>query len=367
MGVEFWRFGASPDVELRDFGQAAARFEDLGWDGLSIPAGIMPGARLSAGPGQAGTVPLIPLHHPFTALALAAASTTRLKLGTSTSAPTIHPREAAAGIDLLHWMSRGRMVHSFSRGDSVMLQTKRAGGITVGEFSRYLSDVHGYLRRDDTDERARRYGETWGLDWHRGQSKPPVNVSATGPKMTDLAARQADGISIAVGANPRRIARALHRVQSVRAAAGLSAQPFSVGCYVPVVVVTDGDYQAGRDRIRWSVHIHARFSAISGSALADVDSEDRSSIERIGASGHAMAKPRTGGATPHLDVGGELVGDHLVDRFAVVGNPDECAARLKEVAETGVDRILLLNPAPSADPEDRNSELLARKVLPLLR
>ena len=101
--------------------------------------------------------------------------------------------------------------------------------------------------------------------------------------MTDLAARQADGISIAVGANPRRIARALHRVRSVRAAAGLNAQPFSVGCYVPVVVVTDGDYQACRDRIRWSVHIHARFSAnISGSALADVDPEDRSSIEGIG-------------------------------------------------------------------------------------
>ena len=54
MRVEFWRFGASPDVELRDFGQAAARFEDLGWDGLSIPAGIMPGARMSAGPGQGG-------------------------------------------------------------------------------------------------------------------------------------------------------------------------------------------------------------------------------------------------------------------------------------------------------------------------
>ena len=81
MTVEFWRFGPAPDVELHEFGKAARRFEQLGWDGFTIGSGILPGAKMSLPPGHGGSVPLIPPHHPHTALALAAASTKNTNTG----------------------------------------------------------------------------------------------------------------------------------------------------------------------------------------------------------------------------------------------------------------------------------------------
>src|SRR6202043_2125203 len=80
--------------------------------------------------------------------------------------------------------------------------------------------------------------------------KPPIDVSATGPKMIALAARIADGVTFAVGADVQRLKDLIAQARDARAAAGLNPDTFRIGCYVSAGVTLDGDRTAVRDIIR---------------------------------------------------------------------------------------------------------------------
>jgi 5,10-methylenetetrahydromethanopterin reductase len=58
--------------------------------------------------------------------------------------------------------------------------------------------------------------------------------------------------------------------------------------------------------------------------------------------------------------------DEFVDRFAIVGTPEECAERFQEIIDLGVDRFLVLTRVPTTDLGETNSSNLAQHVLPLL-
>ena len=75
--TEFWRMGATP-VPVREIGRFAQEFEASGWDGLAV--------------GEAhGLLP-----DPYTTLAVAAAATTTLKVGTAVAVPLRHPSSPRA-------------------------------------------------------------------------------------------------------------------------------------------------------------------------------------------------------------------------------------------------------------------------------
>ncbi|HUG36348.1 MAG TPA: hypothetical protein VML54_05325 [Candidatus Limnocylindrales bacterium] len=59
----------------------------------------------------------------------------------------------------------------------------------------------------------------------------------------------------------------------------------------------------------------------------------------------------------------------FIDRFAAVGSPKECVAKLAEVAAAGLDRLVILGPSRDADPNQaqRARTLLAEEVLPALQ
>jgi alkanesulfonate monooxygenase SsuD/methylene tetrahydromethanopterin reductase-like flavin-dependent oxidoreductase (luciferase family) len=50
-----------------------------------------------------------------------------------------------------------------------------------------------------------------------------------------------------------------------------------------------------------------------------------------------------------------------VDRMAVVGTPEECAAAIRALGDAGADSVVLLPPHPGAD-----AQAIARALLPLL-
>ena len=75
--------GATP-VPCADMGRFAREFEASGWDGLAV--------------GEAhGLLP-----DPYAVLALAAAATTTLKIGTAVAVPLRHPLLAADAMATLH-------------------------------------------------------------------------------------------------------------------------------------------------------------------------------------------------------------------------------------------------------------------------
>ena len=68
--------------------------------------------------------------------------------------------------------------------------------------------------------------------------KVPVDVAATGPKVIAAAARHADRVTFAVGADAERIRWGMEVARAARAEAGLSAEiPF--GAYVTLIVHDD--------------------------------------------------------------------------------------------------------------------------------
>ena len=56
-----------------------------------------------------------------------------------------------------------------------------------------------------------------------------------------------------------------------------------------------------------------------------------------------------------------LITDYLVRRFAIAGTPKECTARLEELADAGVKRVML---TPARRVYEETVEALAEKVMP---
>ena len=65
----------------------------------------------------------------------------------------------------------------------------------------------------------------------------------------------------------------------------------------------------------------------------------------------------------------KLLPDEFLDRFAVIGPPERVVERLRELADLGVRRFVLVPASRDADPDAvaASNELLAREVLPHLR
>jgi 5,10-methylenetetrahydromethanopterin reductase len=59
----------------------------------------------------------------------------------------------------------------------------------------------------------------------------------------------------------------------------------------------------------------------------------------------------------------------FVDRFGIVGPPDHCVARLRELLALGIDRVIVVGPSVDADREAARIAVsaFARDVLPALK
>jgi 5,10-methylenetetrahydromethanopterin reductase len=346
MTVEFWRFGATP-APAPEIGRLAARFEELGWDGLVV--------------GEDEGV----LAESYVVLATAAAATQRLKLGTGVAVPIRDPMLAANAVATLHAVSGGRFLISLGRGDGALAQLGR-GPIKVDEFETYLDRVQRYLRRESFDldgftaSMARIFSVDPGLDL----PKPPVDVSATGPRMIKLAARLAEGITFAVGANVERLRECVAAARAARVELGLDPDTFRLGAYIPAAVAPNGDLDVARDIIRGGVLRHARFSVLHGKPLDTAPEEDRATLARAfeATRDHGRHVPKVADFSAK-----EIIDDEYLDRFAVVGPPEQCAERFQEIIDTGVDRIVVLVRVPGTDPQEENAARLAQEVFPLLR
>jgi 5,10-methylenetetrahydromethanopterin reductase len=341
--TEFWRFGGTP-VPAARAGDIARRLEGQGWDGLAVgqDIGILPDSYLF--------------------LALAAAATTRLKVGTAVSVPLRVAMDVANTIAVLYAASGGRSVVSFGRGDGGFAQIGRKP-MTVAAFATYIAQVQSYLRKQDVDLDG--FPSTMRAVYENDPSldgpKPPVDISATGPRMIDLAARHADGITFAVGANIDRLRDCIKLARDALAAAGRDPGSLSIGCHIPAAVATGGVSVAeARDIIRGAVLRHTRFSAFDGRVLTGVSEQDREAVLRSFeiTRDHARNMPKKA----DFSVASALP-DDFVDRFAIVGDPQECADRFREVMNLGVDRILVLTRVPTTDREEGNAARLADTVL----
>jgi 5,10-methylenetetrahydromethanopterin reductase len=344
--LEFWTL-SSPAA--RTVASAAAQAEAAGFDGFAVVD-----TQNLAGDCYVG-------------LTLAAGASQRLRLGTAMTNPvTRHPAVTAAAIASVHEASGGRATLGIGRGDSSLSQLGRAPA-PVAVMERYLAAVQGYLGGHEvpfdalgTQTVAPPSGSR--IAWlDRSLPKVPVEVAASGPRVLAAAARQADRVMLAVGAEPERLAWAAEIVQAARRQAGLGESTLTLGAYVHIGCHPDPD--VARSLIRPGLSTVARYAAMGGEIHGPVAEGDREILAEVHRrscfSLHGQAGPPSAGAlTPAF-----------VDRFAVVGAPERCVQRLQEIVQAiGVDKVLL-NSGGATDPGVtlEAARLLTTEVLPALR
>jgi len=306
---------------------------------------------------------------PFGGLCLVAAHTDRLRLMVGVTNPvTRHPAVTAAAIATVQVESAGRAVLGVGRGDSSLGHLgRRPAPVEVTE--RFTAQLQCYLRSEVVDMD----GHPSEIPWiaRSGQPKVPLDMAATGPRMLALGGRLAERVTVNVGALPDRVDWAVEVVRAARAEAETTTGPLSVGAYL--VVTAHPDVRVARDLARGPLAAYAHFSGMAGAPVAQLHAQDRAVVEAVAAdyihTGHSTQHPPdSAGLGQVLPRHQQHIDDAFVDRFGVVGTPAHCVSRLLELADLGLDRVLLVEGRDPAAPGDqrRAHRCLAEEVLPAL-
>jgi len=349
--VEFWRAGGSvPGTSAA----LARQVEAEGWDGQMF----MDSQSLSA--------------DPFVLMGAWAMVTERLKLCTGVTNPaTRHPAVLAANIATVHSLSNGRAVLGIGRGDSALaylghapvslpafhkaittLQTLLAGG-EVAFGTKLFADAPSAQNLSLGDRPS-----TTRLKWlPEGLPKVPLDIAATGPKIIAMAAPLAERVTFSVGAMPERIAWALDLA--------CAAQPSpSVSYGAQIIVVCHPDIEAVRAAATSFVAPLARFQVIQGQGAGPQTASDTANFTAIRA-GYDMTKHNH--TISHDKVKGATLSWDFVQRFAIVGPPAHCIARLLELAGLGIERFVVVGPGFHPEAGTNGTSLFASAVMPEVR
>lgn len=337
-GPEFW---ASSYDDLTDICSIAKQCEADGWDGLTV--------------GDTQNL----VADPYVMLSAAAGVTDRLRLATAVTNPvTREISVTAAAIASLHVYSGGRAVLGIGRGDSAVASVAKAPASSA-DFERSLQELQLLLHGCVDNAGATQYDSTTlTLGWLHGRAEGlPVNAYATGERSIEIAARWADQVTFAVGAD----------IESLRSAVGI-ARRVAGDRRAPVLgamvnIAPHPDIETSRALVAGYAAVHARFSAMSKRSLASLDVEQKRDIMAVDA---AYKLTQHGAAISEQT---NVMTASFIDRFCVTGDVDACIRRLRELRTLGLHHFILVTPGPAADPRARalSYTLLSNEVLPTLR
>jgi probable F420-dependent oxidoreductase len=219
-----------------------------------------------------------------------------------------------------------RTICGIGRGDSAV----RVSGGRPTTLATLRESIH--VIRELANSRPVEYGgRTLQFPWSTG-SALDVWVAAYGPKALALTGEVADGFILQLA----DLDIAEWMIGAVkRAAEAAGRDPAAVKICVAAPVYIGDDYQHMRDQCRW-------FGGMVGNHVADI-------VARYGANGQIpqaftdyIAGRRGYDYNQHGRAGNthaEFVTDEIVDRFCVLGTPEEHLAKLRRLAELGVDQF----------------------------
>jgi 5,10-methylenetetrahydromethanopterin reductase len=345
-------------VRPEAIGERARQAEADGWDGLEVYD-----TQCLFG-------------DPFVMMTAAALSTNRLRFSIAASNPvTRHPSVAAAAAASAAAISGNRVRFGVARGDSSLAYV---GGTpaSVTVFEQYLSAVRGYLRGEAvpfdsisewrlTQDVAKLHlshaPPDSRLTWLDPAAPPvPIEVYATGPRVLRVAARWADRVCLAVGADPARLRWAIEIVKAARQDACLDEASLSIMSTVLVGVADD----MGRARrsVANMVASSARFAVMGGGVVGPATPAQRLVYEAVA---------RAYDMTQHGLYGSQVdaLTDDFIDSHAVVGPVDRCIERIIELTSLGIDSFMLVPPQGDASLDDILSgyRRLVEDVVPAVR
>ena len=281
---------------------------------------------------------------PFQILAVCAVSTNRLKLGTAvTNMVYQDPTVLAGSAATLSDVSDGRAVLGLGTGDGPVYAMGRRA-TRLKEFEEGVRTIRNVLQGGELVTPNNRVRVNYRM------LPTPVYLSMEGPKGLRLAGRVADGVFLGSGVEPRAVSWALDRIAEGAAEAGRPPDEIATLACGMVCIKDDGDEARRIVRRRLANRAHHNFQ----STLETAPEDELEGIERFMAA-FDQSKPMEERSDP------ALITDYLVRRFAIAGTPRECIARLEELADVGVQGVML---TPARTVYEETVEALAEKVMP---
>lgn len=287
---------------------------------------------------------------PYPLLTLMAQATTRLRLGTCVTNPASRePSVTASSLAVLNELSGGRMDLGIGRGDSA----RRVLGKPPTSFRDLEEAVH-VIRALCEGRPIEFEGTMLELPWTPGH-RLPVWVAGYGPVALKLTGRIADGAMLQIG-DPDLVRWFVSQVRASAAEAGRDPDAVGVMAAAPAHV---GDVAEGRDRTRW-------FPALVGNHVVDLVTKYQG--DDLPPELTQYIRNREGyDYLHHAEVGSSnasFVTDEIVDRFCLVGGPEQHIARLRDLAAAGVTQfnLYLMN-----GNEEEQLEIYGREIIPAIR
>lgn len=283
-------------------------------------------------------------------LTLMATNTTDMRLGTCVTNPaTREPSVTASALATLDEISGGRMDLGIGRGDNAVRVLGKPP-TTMKTLEQAVTVI-----RDLVEGRTTRYeGADLYLPW-TGEWKLPVWIAGYGPMALAMTGRIADGLILQL-ADPDLIRWMVGLMHESAAKAGRDPASIKVQAAAPAHV---GLIEECREHVRW-------FPALVSNHVVDLVNKYPS--DQLPESLTGYIRDRQGyDYRHHAEVGSSnaaFVGDDVVDRFAVIGPPEEHVRRLKELSDAGVDQFNLY--LMSGD-EETQLEAYGSTIIPALK
>jgi 5,10-methylenetetrahydromethanopterin reductase len=230
----------------------------------------------------------------YAGLVVAALNSTKLGLGTGvTNAVTRHPTVTANAIAAVNEISHGRAILGLGAGDSALygigLQPQKVAEVeaAVKFFRERIGDV-------------------------------PIFLAVSQQRMCELAGRMADGAIVMGPAQPDIVARQVAWIRS----GGREVE-------VAFIAATSTDVEDVRSWASTQARLMSHHKELPASLERFRDQIGRSA-ETYDYADHLSTRAEHSAA----------VSDDLVRALGVVGRPDECKERLRELRECGVDTFI---------------------------
>lgn len=288
---------------------------------------------------------------PFPLLALMAANTERMHLGTCVTNPAVRDVTVAASLfATLNKISHGRMELGIGRGDS----SRRVLGkkpTTLESLAQFVET----FRALNNGKPVEHEGAIAAFPWASGLA-PRVWVAGYGPKALRTAGRIADGVILQF-ADPDLIAWCMGFVHEGAREAGRDPGTIEIMAAAPLWV--SNDLAAARERVRW-------FPAMVSNHVMDLISKYKP--EELPESLTSYVRGRGGyDYLHHAEVGSDnsqFVSDEIVDRFCIVGPVAEHRKKLEQLKSVGVTQF---NIYLMCGDEEETLKIYGRDVLPFAR
>ena len=254
-------------------------------------------------------------------------NTTKVKLGTGVTNPlTRHPSVSASGYATLEEYSPGRMIVGIGLGDS-SVETMGMKPSTLANFEKSLEQMRQIL---DGKEAQLPTGKIHLL--HPTNTRVPIYIAASGPKMLELSGRIADGIIVLVGVADDYIAHAKEKIAAGAKAAGRKLTDINLVLWVPCAVSETAN---AKDAVK------AHVARVVAHPLPYVlDPNEQKVLQEI---------RKTYDYYHHMDQQAnhaDVIPDWLVDKFAIAGTVAQCKTQIERIKKTGVQQIAIIPYSP---------------------